>query len=292
MNGKTGKGTYTDKWLRIVAYPVLAFVIRHFGDMAPLGDLLKRPLYYADLVWDLLIVMCSWEANRALIIYLDRLHPWENDKLRRFLIQVSTAFPMTFLIVVPMIYLWNEVLIDRGGFDTANLLVNDFPLIVIFTGIIHMLYTFWYYRNHYKAIIEYQKEKITALEKRLLQPASKVGFSESQEVLIVQFGKSSEPLSVTEIAYIFKIGDLTCIRTFSGKEYTTTSPLETLELQLEPQGFFRINRQWLGNRRSIRRFSTDTTGKLILELIPPAPEEVAVSKKRALEFKTWIGKKV
>jgi hypothetical protein len=292
MKSNTAHGTYADKWLRIVAYPVLATVIRHFGDMAPLGDLLKRPLYYADLLWNLLIVVCSWEANRALIIYLDRHHPWEKDKLRRFLIQVSTAFPMTFLIVIPMIYLWNEVLIDRGGFDTANLLVNDFPLTVIFTGMVHMLYTFWYYRNHYLGIIQRQQQQIAGLEGKLQNPAGRAGLGENREVLVVQFGKSSEPLPVSEIAYMFKVGELSCIRTFSGKEYTTTSPLEALEQQLDPQVFFRINRQWLGNRRSIRRFSPDAGGKLILELQPPAPEEVAVSKKRAQDFKTWIGKKV
>jgi hypothetical protein len=59
---------YQDKWLRLVAYPVLAFIIRHFGDMTPWGQLLKQPLYYADLVWDLLIVFTSWESNRRLIM--------------------------------------------------------------------------------------------------------------------------------------------------------------------------------------------------------------------------------
>ncbi len=292
MKDKTNGGIYEDKWLRIVAYPILAFVIRHFGDMTTVGNLLKQPLYYGDLLWELLIVTCGWEANRALIIYLDRYYPWEKDKLRRFLIQVSTAFPMTFIIVIPLIYIWNEVLIDRGGFDTAYLLVYDFPLIVIFIGIIHMVYTFWYYRNHYKGIIEDQRHKISNLEDRLQQSPSKSGFAEKQEVLVVQFGKSSEPLSVAEIAYIFKIGEMGCIRTFAGKEYTTSSSLETLEQQLDPQTFFRINRQWLGNRRSIRRFSTDSSGKLILELHPTAPDEVTVSKKRAFDFKAWIGKKV
>jgi hypothetical protein len=283
---------YPDKWLRLVSYPVLAVVIRHFGDMAPLGDLLKNPLYYADLVWDLLIVAASWEANRALILYFDKTFPWEADKLKRFLIQVSTAFPMTFLIVIPMIYLWNEVIIDRGGFDTANLLVNDVPLIVIFTGIIHMIYTFWYFRNYYLSIIHRQQRLISSLENSLKNPEAKLPQTDSIEVLIVQFGKSSEPLAVSEIAYIFKIDELSCIKTFGGKEYTTSSSLENLEVQLDPQVFFRLNRQWLGNRKSIRRFSADATGKLLLELHPATLEEVAVSKKRALEFKTWIGKKV
>ncbi len=36
----------------------------------------------------------------------------------------------------------------------------------------------------------------------------------------------------------------------------------------------------------------NASGKLILEMLPSFSEEVTVSKKKATEFKTWIGKKI
>jgi hypothetical protein len=168
---------YQDKWLRLVAYPVLAFIIRHFGDMTPWGQLLKQPLYYADLVWDLLIVFTSWESNRRLIMYLDKHYSWVTQKFQRFVIQFFTALPMTFIIVIPMIYLWNEVIIDRGGFDTANLLVNDVPLIIIFTSMVHMIYTFMYYHQHYSQTIEGLEARIKELE------TSVAGVSKASDLL-------------------------------------------------------------------------------------------------------------
>ncbi|MCU0399262.1 MAG: LytTR family transcriptional regulator DNA-binding domain-containing protein [Cyclobacteriaceae bacterium] len=286
---------YQDKWLRLVTYPVLAFVIRHFGDMTPWGQLLKQPLYYADLLWDMLIVIASWEANRRLIIYLDRHYSWVTQKFQRFVIQFFTALPMTFIIVIPMIYLWNEIIIDRGGFDTANLLVNDVPLIIIFTGMVHMIYTFLYYHQHYSQTIEGLEARIKELETSvagvskasdLLRPS---GY---RELLIVNYGNSSVPLHTHTIAFIFKQNELSFIKTFDGKEYTSSSSLDALEELLDPTMFFRLNRQMLGNIKSIKQFKSDNTGKLILTLEPATDEEVTVSKKKAAEFREWIGSKV
>lgn len=293
--GESSSYNYPDKLLRIISYPILAFVIRSFGEITPIGQLLKTKLYYADLFWNFLIVAISWEANRLLIRYLDHKYPWEKNKLFRFVIQISTALPMTVILVVPMIYLWNGVIITRGGFDPANLLTNDFILIVVFTGMVHMIYTFLYFRNHYKVQIENLQSKLLEIEMQLkaIKSGKETSLSPlTKKTLIVQYGKSAEPLLFDEIAYIYKINDLGCIKTFSGKEYSTATPLDQLESELGNESFFRINRQWLGNIKAIKRYTIDPSGRLILELSPISPSEVLVSKKRALEFKSWIGKKV
>ncbi|HRX01010.1 MAG TPA: hypothetical protein P5280_16055, partial [Cyclobacteriaceae bacterium] len=104
---------YNDRWLRIVGYPLLGFVIRHFGEYESVGSLMKQPLYYGDLLWDTLLVATSWEANRKLILHLDQRYSWATQKLQRFVIQVSAAMVITVPIVASMIYLWNEIIIKR-----------------------------------------------------------------------------------------------------------------------------------------------------------------------------------
>jgi hypothetical protein len=286
---------YPDTWLRLIAYPLLALVIRLFGDMTPLGQLLKQGLFYADVFWDLMIVTASWEANRRLIIYLDERYSWITQKFQRFVIQFFTALPMTFFIVLPMIYFWNEVVTDHGNFDTANLLVNDVPLTIIFTGMVHLIYTFWYFQQSYQQTIASLEQRVRELETSAAGVADASELNKAsgfREILIVNFGSSSVPVHTSEVASIFKANELSFLKTFDGKEYTSSSSLEAFETLLDPASFFRVNRQLIAQRRAIRQFKSDGSGKLLLELQPPVSDEVTVSKKKAAEFREWIGRQV
>lgn len=133
--------TYKDKWLRFIGYPLLGFVIRHFGEIESIGTLMKQPLYYGDLLWNTLLVACSWEANRRLILNLDAKYSWINDQFQRFIIQAFGSLIITVLIVASMIYIWNELIIHRpGNFNTGFLLVYDFPLTIVFTLLVPMVW--------------------------------------------------------------------------------------------------------------------------------------------------------
>jgi hypothetical protein len=194
---------YRDKWLRVIVYPVLAIVIRHFGEMGSLGYLLKTRLYYLDVLWNMLIVACSWEANRAIIMYLDGKYSWSANKFQRFVLQFFIGLPLTFFIVIPMIYLWNEVLTEHHGFDTANLLVNDVPLVIIFTGIMHLVYTGMYHKQLYEAEINRLNNRILELENSVINTAgaqSTTNTGNYREVVVANHGISSVPLHVKDMS--------------------------------------------------------------------------------------------
>ena len=286
---------YNDKWLRIVGYPFLGFVIRHFGEYESIGTLMKQPLYYGDLVWNTLLVTLNWEANRRLILYLDKHYSWIHQRLQRFLIQASAALLISVPIVAAMIYLWNEVLIERpNNFDTAYLLVYDFPLTILFTLLVHMIYTGMYFKQYYSQTIDELRQRVRELETSVAGVPSSSDLlrpSGYRDLLVVNYGTSSVPLPTNDIAFIYKQNDLSFIKTFNGKEYTSSSSLDNLEVLLDPAAFFRINRQMLGHVKAIKQFKADPSGKLVLEMQPPFSEEVTVSKKKAAAFKSWIGRK-
>jgi len=287
---------YPDRWFRIFAYPVLGFFIRMFGEMAALGYLLKQPLFYLDVLWNSLEVAVIWEINRRFILYLDEHHPWTHNKLQRFLIQFGVGIPMSFVILVPMVYLYNEVLTDHGNFDTANLFVMDLPLTIVFSVMVHMLYTGMFFQNHYTTTIQELQNRIRELEVSAAGVSSSdelnSGNSSFRDVLILNYGSSSVPVKTHDIAYIYKQNEVSFIRTFEGKEFTSSSSLDNLEALLEPASFFRINRQMIGNARAIRQFRPDAGGKLVLTLSPAFDDEVSISKKKASEFREWIGSSV
>jgi hypothetical protein len=263
--------------------------------MAPLGQLLKTPLYYADLGWDILIVAGSWEANRRLIIFLDSRYSWISQKLERLVIQFFTALPMTFVIIIPMIYLWNEVLTDHGMFDTANLLVMDIPLIVVFTLMVHMVYTGMYFYQYFQSTIRQLESRINELELSISGKKEKedlMDLSHHRKIMVLNYGTLSMPVETTDIAYIYKQDEISYIKTYEGKTYTSTSPLDYLENELDPSRFYRVNRQMIANIKSIHQFRTDASGKLLLSLLPDFKNEVTISKKKASSFKNWLGKKI
>ena len=276
---------YNDKLLRLVGYPVIGFIIRHFGEMGAIGQLLKTPLYYFDILFDTVIVAIVWESNRKLIRYLDKRYPWEVNGAQRLLLQGVVGLPMSFALVVPMVYLYNEVLTDHGNFDTANLLVMDLPLTIVFTVMVHMIYTGMYYRHYYTTRIRSLEERIAALQS---SPGGSATGTQHREVLIVDYGSASVPVKTKDIAYIYKQNEVTFIRTADGKEYTASSSLDSLEAVIDPKSFFRINRQVLASRQSIRQFRSDSTGKVILDLHPPLNQETTISRKKAPEFRDWI----
>jgi len=287
---------YHDKWLRIIGYPLLGFIVRHFGEYESIGTLMKQPLYYGDLLWNTLIVALSWEANRRLIVYLDTQYSWVAQRFQRFIIQAFGSLLITVPLVASMIYIWNELIIHRpNNFNTGYLLVYDFPLTIVFTVLVHMIYTGMYFYQYYTYTIEGLHNRVRELETSVAGVSSSADLikpSGFRDLLIVNYGTSSVPVQTNDIAYIYKQNEVSFIKTSDGKEYTSSASLENLEELLDPETFFRINRQVISHIKAIKRFRSDSSGKLILTLEPPTTEEATVSKKKAAEFREWIGRKI
>ncbi|MBL7857891.1 MAG: LytTR family transcriptional regulator DNA-binding domain-containing protein [Cyclobacteriaceae bacterium] len=287
---------YQDRWLRIIGYPLLGFIVRHFGEYESIGVLMKQPLYYGDLFWNTLLVALSWETNRRLIKYLDMHYSWVSQRFQRFLIQAFGSLLITVPLVAAMIYIWNELIITRpDNFNTGYLLVYDFPLTILFTALIHMIYTGMYFHQYYTQTIEDLRNRVRELETSVAGVTSSSDLLKSsgyRDLLIVNYGTSSVPVQTNDIAYIYKQNEVSFIKTSDGKEYTSSSSLENLETLLDPESFFRLNRQMIGHIKAIKRFRSDNSGKLILTLDPSTTEEISISKKKASEFKTWIGSKI
>jgi two-component system LytT family response regulator len=113
-----------------------------------------------------------------------------------------------------------------------------------------------------------------------------------QENLIVNAGHASIPLLINDIAYVYSMPDSCLIKTFDGKEYTSRSSLESLETLMNPNIFFRINRQMLAHARSIKKIKPEKYGELEVEFTPPFQQAVFISKKKATQFKQWLGKEI
>ncbi|MCK0159162.1 LytR/AlgR family response regulator transcription factor [Allomuricauda sp. F6463D] len=96
------------------------------------------------------------------------------------------------------------------------------------------------------------------------------------------------PLKTEKIAY-FRIDDgIVKGVSFENKSYSMDSKLEDLEEELDPDQFYRANRQFIINREAIVNIKQYFNSKLIVVVDPVCDERIVVSKAKALGFKTWL----
>lgn len=96
------------------------------------------------------------------------------------------------------------------------------------------------------------------------------------------------PLKTTDIAYFLIDNGLVKATTFDRKVYTIDEKLEDLEEELDPNNFYRINRQCILRRDALSKIKQYFNGKLIVEVTPVSSEQIVVSKAKAPDFKTWV----
>jgi DNA-binding LytR/AlgR family response regulator len=101
-------------------------------------------------------------------------------------------------------------------------------------------------------------------------------------------GEQLLPVAVEEIAYFYTLNEVVYLVRHDGRKFPLEHNLEKLESLLDPAKFFRLNRQYLASLKAIDKIHSHFLGKLKLELLPPRPDEVLVSRDRAPLFKRWL----
>jgi len=113
--------------------------------------------------------------------------------------------------------------------------------------------------------------------------------TEYRDRFLLKQGTRFVPVEVSEMAYFFTEDRLTFVRTWEGRDLLMDYTLDELMQKLNPQLFFRANRQFILSVRSVSKVHLHFNGRLKLELNPPVAEEVFISRERAGEFRTWLG---
>jgi DNA-binding LytR/AlgR family response regulator len=95
------------------------------------------------------------------------------------------------------------------------------------------------------------------------------------------------PVRLEEIALFYIENEITYLLTFAQKSYTINKTIEEIE-KISSNDFFRVNRQFLVNRKAIKEASQYFARKLSLTLTIPFKETITVSKLKVPEFLDWL----
>lgn len=98
------------------------------------------------------------------------------------------------------------------------------------------------------------------------------------------------PVAVAEIAYFYSENRITIGVTHSGAEHIIDFSLDNLMAQLDPDKFYRANRQYIVGVDAIRKVETYTHGKAIICVEPSPRDLITVSRDRVPEFREWMNR--
>ena len=97
------------------------------------------------------------------------------------------------------------------------------------------------------------------------------------------------PIETGDVAFFCTQEKSNFIHTYDGKVFPIDLTLDDIEKTLDPKLFFRANRQYIVNAGAVEKINFWFSSKLKVDLKPKAPEEVIVSREKAMAFRNWLG---
>lgn len=112
--------------------------------------------------------------------------------------------------------------------------------------------------------------------------------NKNKQRFLIKFGGQLKLIHVSEIAYFFIEDRITLIMTKAGKRYPVDETLDSLNLKLDGNEFFRLNRQFIAHIDAIDKMYSLSKAKIKIILTPPTSSEIIVSTEKSADFKEWL----
>lgn len=129
-----------------------------------------------------------------------------------------------------------------------------------------------------------QKDIIEYLS-RLPQLAPKPHYSHK---LLIPVKDKLLPIDLSDVSYFYTTDKNTHVCLKNGQSYPLSKTLEQIYISLNPDDFYRANKQYVIARESVKNITIWFDNRLLITLDTDVPERIYISKNKAAEFKTWI----
>jgi uncharacterized membrane protein YhaH (DUF805 family) len=224
--------------------------------------------WYAFICVSLVLGLLTFIIS-TLSLHWDKSNDVDRNYINRFLKQLFVGFLLP-LVAITTVAIFVEKFIDQN-FIQSYYLTKAFPIIGAFLYFINIFY-----------LTVYLGQLITVLNKSTEKQSHKI----NNEKLLVYHRGSYVPMSLNEIAMINQIAHINWLITFNDEEYILDMTLKEIDVLLNEQHFFKINRNQIIHKEIVKSFSSGTFGKI--EVALKSGKITKVSKDRAKEFRQWL----
>ncbi|GGF40697.1 LytR/AlgR family response regulator transcription factor [Echinicola rosea] len=107
---------------------------------------------------------------------------------------------------------------------------------------------------------------------------------------LVKAGTKIRSVKTEDIAYIYTDRKLNILVTNTGDRYPLDQSLDELSQVLDPDIFFRANRQLVLHIDAVSTIHPYFKGRVKLDLDPPLDAEIIISSEKTPDFKAWLDK--
>lgn len=138
------------------------------------------------------------------------------------------------------------------------------------------------------ARIENLIKKISLFKSHFKKDNDQPARSVVHKTFLIKKGRDFQPVSTQDVVAFFSDSKITYAADLSGNKFMITATLAELEQQLQQADFFRVNRQYLINRKYLSRISPADQGRF--NIILGAEKEIcfSISYKNFGRLKDWI----
>ncbi|MCC4230530.1 LytR/AlgR family response regulator transcription factor [Zunongwangia profunda] len=105
---------------------------------------------------------------------------------------------------------------------------------------------------------------------------------------LVQYQEKLIPVKVSAINWFYTEREVVYAFTQEGRRYIVEATLEKIQEEVDPNLFYRANRQFIVQRDAIQNIDFYFNGRLIVHVLPKSHEKIIVSKAKSPMFKKWL----
>lgn len=105
---------------------------------------------------------------------------------------------------------------------------------------------------------------------------------------MVKIGNVIRSVNIEDIAYFFSHDRINYLVKYNGKKFPIDNTLDEVEEVVDPEKFFRANRQFIINIDSIAEIHPYFKGRVKLNLNPQQEGDLIISAEKSRSFKDWL----
>lgn len=109
-----------------------------------------------------------------------------------------------------------------------------------------------------------------------------------KENFLIRSGNKLVPLNISKIAYFYSADNICYITSVEQQKYLSSNNLYELEEMLDPNSFFRINRQYIVSREIISHLEPYIKGQVKLHFKGELNEPAIISRQKTSLLKEWL----
>jgi two-component system response regulator LytT len=182
-------------------------------------------------------------------------------------------------------------LADGSSFDIFRQVTITAPVIFCTAFDTHLLDAFksngidYILKPFHEKDIEQAFNKLQQLRNSVLPGPDRL-----QSSFLVKFREKMYPVAIKDVAAVALESEVVYLYTFNKEKHALFKTIDEVEATLDPQSFFRINRQMILHRDAIHEMEPFFNRRVIVNLKVPTTVRPLVSRLKVGPFLSWVEK--